>query len=301
MFKDGENPAVWDWGTRQNWSQMNGDKDLLRNQQFCFESHAKFTYYEDQEFTFRGDDDIWVFINNKIAVDNGGAHLATPGHVVLKNLNTTYGAGFLVPGNEYDLDIFFCDRRTTMSNVRIKTNMYIMQKTAIEVKGKKNPTNPAETIYDHLCFTVTSDGSCAAAMTGTEDGATYCGIQILESGRIPAYTLVNGKKITENVVPGFENVNVQGVYKCGIDLTNLVEPKVDKSSTCLPGGYYTLFVTIDGKSQKVMSFKTTGEVDVLYKNGNAISVDEETGDVVQKGKYNVETIAMGGEMIPIYV
>lgn len=178
-----------------------------------------------------------------------------------------------------------------------------MQKTAIEVKGKKNPTNPAETIYDHLCFTVTGDGSCAAAMEGSDEGATYCGIEIMQppSNRVPSYTLVNGKKITENVVPGFENINVQGVYKCGIDLTNLVEPKVDKSATCLPGGYYTLFVTIDGKSQKVMSFKTTGEVDVLYKNGNAISVDEETGDVVQKGKYTVETIAMGGDLIPIYV
>ena len=296
-----ETPAARSDANEPRWKSVetaNGKGG--RNQQFCFESHAKFTFKPGLKFNFRGDDDIWVFIDNTLAVDLGGTHLAAPGYVDLDSFKG-YNGQNLVVGNTYDLDIFFCDRRTTMSNVRIKTNMYIMQKTAIEVKGKKNPTNPAETIYDHLCFTVTSDGSCAAAMTGTEDGATYCGIQILESGRIPAYTLVNGKKITENVVPGFENVNVQGVYKCGIDLTNLVEPKVDKSSTCLPGGYYTLFVTIDGKSQKVMSFKTTGEVDVLYKNGNAISVDEETGDVVQKGKYTVETIAMGGEMIPIYV
>ena len=296
-----ETPAARSDANEPRWKSVetaNGKGG--RNQQFCFESHAKFTFKPGLKFNFRGDDDIWVFIDNTLAVDLGGTHLAAPGYVDLDSFKG-YNGQNLVVGNTYDLDIFFCDRRTTMSNVRIKTNMYIMQKTAIEVKGKKNPTNPAETIYDHLCFTVTSDGSCAAAMTGTEDGATYCGIEILESGRIPSYTLVNGKKITENVVPGFENVNVQGVYKCGIDLTNLVEPKVDKSSTCLPGGYYTLFVTIDGKSQKVMSFKTTGEVDVLYKNGNAISVDEETGDVVQKGKYNVETIAMGGEMIPIYV
>ena len=273
-----------------------------RNQQFCFESHAKFTFKPGLKFNFRGDDDIWVFIDNTLAVDLGGTHLAAPGYVDLDSFKG-YNGQLLEVGNTYDLDIFFCDRRTTMSNVRIKTNMYIMQKTAIEVKGRKNPTNPAETIYDHLCFTVTSDGSCAAAMGGADDGATYCGIEIMQppSNRIPSYTLVEGKKITEKVVPGFKDINVQGVYKCGIDLTNLVEPKVDKSATCLPGGYYTLFVTIDGKSQKVMSFKTTGEVDVLYKNGNAISVDEETGDVVQKGKYTVESIAMGGEMIPIYV
>ncbi len=281
------------WTSTQNAAGTGG-----RNQHFCFESHAKFTYKPDLKFNFRGDDDIWVFIDNKLAVDLGGTHLAAPGYVDLNNF--TGLSGKLVDGNTYDLDIFFCDRRTTMSNVRIKTNMYIMQKTAIKATPKKNPLNMNETIYD-LCFTVTSDGSCAAAMTGTDEGATYCGVQILESGRIPAYTLVNGKKITENVVAGFKDVNVQGVYKCGIDLTNLTEPKLDKTKLCLPGGYYSLFVTIDGKSQKVMSFKTTGEVDVLYKNGNAISVDEETGDVVQKGKYTVETIAMGGDMLPIYV
>ena len=296
-----ETPAARSDSNEPRWKSVENARGTGgRNQQFCFESHAKFTHKPGLKFNFRGDDDIWVFIDNTLAVDLGGTHLAAPGYVDLDSFKGFNGQ-LLEIGNTYDLDIFFCDRRTTMSNVRIKTNMYIMQKTAIEVKGKKNPTNPAETIYDHLCFTVTGDGSCAAAMEGSEDGATYCGIEILESGRIPAYTLVEGKKITEKIVPGFENVNVQGVYKCGIDLTNLVEPKVDKSSTCLPGGYYTLFVTIDGKSQKVMSFKTTGEVDVLYKNGNAISVDEETGDVVQKGKYTVETIAMGGEMIPIYV
>ncbi len=298
-----ETPAARSDANEPRWKSVetaNGKGG--RNQQFCFESHAKFTHKKGLKFNFRGDDDIWVFIDNTLAVDLGGTHLAAPGYVDLDSFKG-YNGQNLVVGNTYDLDIFFCDRRTTMSNVRIKTNMYIMQKTAIEVKGKKNPTNPAETIYDHLCFTVTGDGSCAAAMEGSDEGATYCGIEIMQppSNRVPSYTLVNGKKITENVVPGFENINVQGVYKCGIDLTNLVEPKVDKSATCLPGGYYTLFVTIDGKSQKVMSFKTTGEVDVLYKNGNAISVDEETGDVVQKGKYTVETIAMGGDLIPIYV
>ena len=301
FVKDTETPAARSDANEPRWKSVENLAGTGgRNQQFCFESHAKFTHKPGLKFNFRGDDDIWVFIDNTLAVDLGGTHLAAPGYVDLDSFKG-YNGQLLEVGKTYDLDIFFCDRRTTMSNVRIKTNMYIQQKTAIEVKGKKNPANPAETIYDHLCFTVTGDGSCAAAMTGTDEGATYCGIQILESGRIPAYTLVNGKKITENVVPGFESINVQGVYKCGIDLTNLVEPKVDKSSTCLPGGYYTLFVTIDGKSQKVMSFKTTGEVDVLYKNGNAISVDEETGDVVQKGKYTVETIAMGGDLIPIYV
>ena len=154
QFENGDNPSeFWCWGSYCDASFVRwGEGDdwnniktaaipiITRNQQFCFESHATFTYNESQEFTFRGDDDIWVFINRKIAVDNGGAHLAAPGHVVLKNLNTKYGAGFLEPGKDYPIDIFFCDRRTTMSNVIIKTNMYIKQSTGLDLETEQTAT-----------------------------------------------------------------------------------------------------------------------------------------------------------------
>ena len=292
-FASGTYPNVYDNST---WdARIEG----MNNQMFCFESHANFTYRAGMQFMFRGDDDIWVYIDNKLAVDLGGTHLAAPGFV---NLDEFAGAsGALVAGNTYDIDIFFCDRRTDMSNVRIKTNMYIQQKTAISAKGKKAAGNPAETDYT-LCFTKTGDGSCAAAAAGIGSGSqTYCGAEILQAGYVPSYTLVNGRKYGENVVLGFDNVSQAAVYKCGIDLTDLSFPKVDKQKTCLPGGFYTLFVTIDGKTQKVMSFKTTGEVDVLYKNGNAISVDDETGEITQKGHYELQESAMGGERVPVYI
>ena len=292
-FASGTVPNVYDNTT---WDLRIEGKN---NQMFCFESHANFTYREGMQFMFRGDDDIWVFIDNKLAVDLGGTHLAAPGYVKLDTL--TGVSGKLQPGNTYDIDIFFCDRRTDMSNVRIKTNMYIQQKTAISAKGKKAAGNPAETDYT-LCFTKTGDGSCAAAAAGAGSGTqTYCGNEILQAGYVPSYTLVNGRKFGENVVTGFAGVSQPAVYKCGIDLTDLSLPKVDKSNVCLPGGFYTLFVTIDGKTQKVMSFKTTGEVDVLYRNGNAISVDDETGEVTQKGHYELQESAMGGEMVPVYI
>ena len=58
------------------------------------------------------------------------------------------------------------------------------------------------------------------------------------------------------MVSDFEKVSTPGVYKGGIDLTNLSKPTVDKSKIVLPDGYYTLFVTIEGKSAKVMSFRS---------------------------------------------
>ena len=271
-----------------------------RNQHFCFESHATFTYKPGLRFNFRGDDDIWVFIGGKLAVDLGGTHMAAPAYVNLDKITDAQGNAFVV-GNKYDLDIFFCDRRTTMSNVRITTNMYITQKAAIDVKGHKNPQNPAETIYDKICYMMTSDGSCAAALSGSGTDQELCGNDILTAGLDMSYTLVKGKKNGENVVLGFEKVSTPGVYRRGIDLTNFTEPKVDKSNTDLPGGYYTLFVNIGIKSQKVISFKTSGEVDVVYEDGKAISVNDETGDVVTVGEYKLQTSEMGGKMVPVYI
>ncbi|WP_175549802.1 fibro-slime domain-containing protein [Fibrobacter sp. UWOV1] len=278
------------WTSKENAQGTGG-----RNQQFCFESHAKFTHKPGLKFNFRGDDDIWVFIDNQLAVDLGGTHLAAPGYV---NLDKFKGkSGELVAGNQYDLDIFFCDRRTTMSNVRIKTNMYIMQKTAIDVKGTKNKQNPAETSYN-ICYTKSGDGSCAAAMTGDDKEETYCGDQIQNAGLNISYTLVNGNLASSEPVPGFENVTTPGVYKCGVDLTSLTAPKVDKDKMCLGGGRYTLFVNIDGKSKKVATFRMSGEVDVIYANGVA---KDTNGVDIPGGKYNLQTTAMAGEYIPVYV
>ena len=266
-----------------------------RNQHFCFESHAKFTHKPGLKFSFRGDDDIWVYVDNKLAVDLGGTHLAAPGYVNLDKFKGKSGA--LVVGNQYDLDIFFCDRRTTMSNVRIKTNMYIMQKTGIEMKATKNKNNLAESSYG-ICYTKSGDGSCAAAMTGDDKEETYCGDQIKNAGLNISYTLVNGNLASSEPVPGFENVTTPGVYKCGVDLTSITAPKVDKDKMCLGGGRYTLFVNIDGKSKKVATFRMSGEVDVIYANGVA---KDTNGVDIPGGKYNLQTTAMAGEYIPVYV
>ena len=63
-----------------------------------------------------------------------------------------------VEGETYDLDIFFCDRRTTMSNVRINTNMYIQQNTGISrtkdtsYVGEGDRYNICYEEYMKMCF-----------------------------------------------------------------------------------------------------------------------------------------------------
>jgi fibro-slime domain-containing protein len=104
----------------------------------CFESQsAEFAYTPGQEFFFRGDDDIWVFISNYLAIDLGGNHMPAPGYIKLDTLRVPenariagkqYGSGGqLVEGEKYPVKIFFCDRRGTGSNIRIATNLYFAQ------------------------------------------------------------------------------------------------------------------------------------------------------------------------------
>ena len=124
------------------WESEEDSKNGGRNQHFCFESHAKFAFKHGLKFSIRGDDDIWVFFDNKLAVDLGGTHLMAPGYVDLD-----YFMKDAEVGSTYDIDIFFCDRRTTMSNMRISTNIFMDQNEEfspdISSSSSKNPSSSA--------------------------------------------------------------------------------------------------------------------------------------------------------------
>lgn len=292
MFSNGDTPAAWDWGVREAWTTV------TRNQQYCFESHATFTYNEDQEFTFRGDDDIWVFINKKIAVDNGGAHLAAPGHVVLKNLNTTYGAGFLVPGQDYALDIFFCDRRTTMTNVIIKTNMYIKQSTGIELNTEQ--VAGTEALKLHICVEESGGGDCAAVALGAAEGSktrkcdgdidTQVNFSVkTRKGEIPSTCAACAALTPYQVNLG------------GIDLTNPKVPVVTPGKISgLPPGAYRLYVEVKGKST-YYNFRIKGNLDIVNQDGEFINTDGDKSVYASGTKWKYVDKGMAGTRIPIYI
>lgn len=86
------------------------------NYHFTFELNTKFKYKKGQVFTFFGDDDLWVFIDKKLALDAGGLHGRHEADVMLDTLN-------LVEGMEYDLSVFHAERRTDQSNFKVTTNI----------------------------------------------------------------------------------------------------------------------------------------------------------------------------------
>ncbi len=86
------------------------------NYHFTTEIHVKIKYAPGQKFTFRGDDDLWIFVNGQLALDVGGQHQALEGVVDFDKLGLT-------AGSSYPMDIFHAERQTAESNFRIETNI----------------------------------------------------------------------------------------------------------------------------------------------------------------------------------
>jgi fibro-slime domain-containing protein len=97
-----------------------GEDGKSHNCGFTTELHTKFKYQGGEVFKFEGDDDLWVFINKKLAIDLGGIHSASASEVAMDKFATDAG---MVVGQVYDLDLFNAERHPSGSNFRITTSM----------------------------------------------------------------------------------------------------------------------------------------------------------------------------------
>ncbi|GHG92351.1 DUF4215 domain-containing protein [Comamonas sp. JC664] len=89
-----------------------------RNFSFTSEMRAWFEFKGTEVLDFRGDDDVWVFINGRLALDLGGVHAPEPGTVSLANPTLVQRLG-LRRGGIYEVALFQAERHTTGSSYRL--------------------------------------------------------------------------------------------------------------------------------------------------------------------------------------
>jgi fibro-slime domain-containing protein len=99
------------------------------NFHFTTEAHVKFGYIAGQKFTFRGDDDLWIYVNGKLALDLGGMHLPIAATIDFDKQAVELG---ISPGGTYQMDIFHAERHTDQSNFRIETNIRCFEPVVVK-------------------------------------------------------------------------------------------------------------------------------------------------------------------------
>jgi fibro-slime domain-containing protein len=106
-----------------------GNQGRAHNFHFTTEIHARFVYRGGEIVRFRGDDDLWLFVNGRLALDLGGVHEAAEGEVAFDEHARAWQ---LRPGRVYPIEIFHAERHTQQSVFRLQTNIDCFESFALE-------------------------------------------------------------------------------------------------------------------------------------------------------------------------
>lgn len=241
---------------------------------------ANFVYVPGQYFEFLGDDDVWVFIDGRLAVDIGGVHDRRSRAVNLDTIGRSTG-DTLVPGETYNFDIFYTERYKVEGNFKMRTSIDLH--TSIKYYSMKDyslssGTTKAYTIMQN----VRTDGlSCDYSVT-TEDSPA------------PSYFKIYGGNL-----PSEGQSLASGTHYGGITINGTMSGfSIDTTAIAglLPGTYTFEFTSqADAGASKSIRFTVpetaAPEISLVFADSLYEAIDADTATL---GEW-------AGVLYPVYV
>jgi fibro-slime domain-containing protein len=163
-----------------------------RNVSFTSETHFWFEYQGGERFDFSGDDDTWVFVNGKLAIDLGGLHSRLNGFFILNddtdgagadtadgtaNVTTDLEAAKVVdlglsPGGIYEVSMFQAERNECGSNFTVTLRDFNRPRSQC-----KSVCGDGIVTSDEACDdgTAKNDGTYGHCAADCKHRGPYCG------------------------------------------------------------------------------------------------------------------------------
>lgn len=215
----------FDW--KESLSTPNGKH---HNYSFAMKISAQFQYVRGQYFEFRGDDDVWVFINNKLVVDIGGIHSAVEDAVDLDTLGLT-------EGETYPFHIFFSERNATGSNFKMRTSINL--ETEKTYYPKEIKTTDGTISYEVWQMLIDKSLSCDVSSVSKVDTVPAASLFLLKGGNLDA----DGVTLEPGLNYGGILIN-ETMAGFTIDTSAIV-----RSRTLAPGSYVLYFYLASDQTQ----------------------------------------------------
>ena len=264
-------------GTVENiyYDSLSGNKGY-HNFGFAMKIQAKFEYVPGQYFEFNGDDDVWVFINNRLVVDIGGQHTKEFGAVDLDTLGLT-------EGETYPFHIFYAERKQTQSNFMMRTSIDLRTEASIFLTD----TRSTPTIKNYDVWQIVKKDALSCDFDAN-DGAQVDTVEGPSNYRLTGGNLGEEGVKLDTAGTWFEGITIENNwYQFSIDSAKIVE-----NNGLAPGHYYLEISLKNNPSQ------TTGVWITIppYKVPTLAFATEEwksltsqvSGDTLQIGKWAYE-------------